>query len=248
MHLFIAYMSILLVLVACGTPTVVTSDISTAESEEAKPIVFGRVIVNSSKAPEVWTETDCTTDLFWVCPDSFRLFILKKDDPKPITYRLTGDGSFAFPLETGKYFLAEWQWCEKCVNIHNYASGRLGASFTIEEGDIAAYVGHLVIEFRGRRYGFDVSDDFDVAVATLATRQQDVAENARKNIMTIHRVPDGAAVIPVCHSTWGATCNDSISGVEPIDPRRKMETFQRYPIFRPVLSGRRWKMKMSLTT
>jgi hypothetical protein len=55
----------------------------------------------------VWTESDYTTDIYWECPDSFRLIILKEGDPKPMTYRLTGDGTFAFPLEPGNFFRAE---------------------------------------------------------------------------------------------------------------------------------------------
>jgi hypothetical protein len=238
-RLIITSISMFLLLVACETPAgtrAVTSEILSAESDDAETVVFGRVIVKSSKAPAAWTETDCTTDLYWQCPDSFRLAILKAGDPKPILHRLTGDGSFAFLLEPGEYFLAEWQWCENCVNIQNHSSGRLGATFTIEEDDTASYLGDLLLEIRGVRYAFDVSDNFETAMAALANRQPDVADGARKNILEIQKAPDGASVISVCSPTWGGRCDDNISGVEPIDPPQADGDFPEVSGLSPTLT------------
>jgi len=88
----------------------VATTVVPSEARGDTTVVFGKVTVLSSKAPPRWTETSCENDIYWTCPDSFRLILVKDGDSDPIRHRLTGDGRFFWSLTPGRYYVAEWEW------------------------------------------------------------------------------------------------------------------------------------------
>jgi hypothetical protein len=203
--------------------------------------IFGNVKVRSPKAPTAWTETDCENDVTWLsCPDGFRLVFLRAEDPTPITYRLTGDGSLRIPLDPGDYFLAEWEWHQKDMNSpHEKIRGAIGASFHVPSGAQATYVGDLTIAFSGRRYAYKVEDLAAPASAAILSAYPRLAGNVTTNLLEVKTPPVAGTRVPICNAVWGARCDDKLEGVEPIEPAQAGSQFPSVPDLAPRLEWKR---------
>lgn len=237
-HLFRAILlAATLALSGCNTPTPVTA---VTKDVGARPFIFGTVKVISPKAPAAWTPTDCVTDPFyWRCPDGFRLMFLRPNDPTPIEYRLTGDGSFKVPLDPGDYFLAEWNWHQADMStVNEKIAGAIGAAFRVEPGAKATYVGDLQIMFSGRRYAFRLDDRFEEASASLTTTYPQLAGNTTKSLLEMKRPPAGARQVSICDPSWGARCDNTLEGVEPVQPGQSGSSFPTVASVTPTLQ---WK-------
>ena len=201
-----------------------------------KAIAFGKAQVISSKTPSRWTETDCTNDLYWTCPDSFRLVFLKDGDSTPIMYRLTGDGSFKIPLEPGRYFLAEWEWYQEGMHsLNDKFKGAIGASFEIAADTKATYIGDLVIRFRGAHYSFEVLDRYDQAAAALVRNHPELEASVESEILKAEGPPRSDTYLPICEAAWQVDCDDRIIGVKPLRPPQTGSDFPEVENLSPTL-------------
>lgn len=250
-HLALAFLQrshaaaiLLLVLLAgCETPVdksaiPVATAAPAAESRGGGSVVFGKATVLSSMAPKRWTETSCEEDLYWTCPDSFRLILVKDGDNSPIRHRLTGDGSFYWNLGPGRYYVAEWEWQMK-GQLTNTLSGRIGGYFEVPAQDRAAYVGDIVIAFSGRRFVVGVQNHFPEAAAAYKTRFPG-SEPPGKALMRIARAPDGAgsSVSSICAKKWGLDCTRNRVGVEAVSPAQHEDDFPKVNSLTPTLTWR----------
>ena len=224
----------------CNAPLAPVAATAVTKDVGARPFIFGSVKVVSPKAPAAWTETDCTTDPFyWRCPDGFRLVFLRPNDPTPIEYRLTGDGSFKVPLEPGDYFLAEWNWHQAGMSsVDEKIAGAISAAFRVDPGAKATYIGDLQVVFSGPRYAFKLDDRFDQASASLTSSYPQLAGNVSKSLLEMKTPPAGARQVPICDSSWGAHCDNELAGVEPVQPAQSGSSFPTVASVTPTLE---WK-------
>lgn len=229
-----------LAVTGCNAPLAPTTATAVTKDVGARPFVFGTVKVLSPKAPPAWTETDCSTDIFyWHCPDGFRLTFLRPGDPTPIVYRLTGDGSFKVPLDPGDYFLAEWDWHQADMSsVNEKIGGAIRATFRIGPGVKATYIGDLQIVFSGSRYAFKLDDRFEQASASLTTEYPQLASNVAKSLLEMKTPPGGARQVPICDPSWGTHCDDRIAGVDPVQPAQSGSGFPTVATLTPTLE---WK-------
>lgn len=208
------------------------------ESQGGGSVVFGKANVLSSKAPERWTETSCEDDLYWTCPDSFRLILVKDGDSSPIRHRLTGDGSFFWNLDPGRYYVAEWEWQMK-GQMTNTISGRIGGYFEVSDEDRAAYIGDIIIAFSGPRFVVDVQDHFPALASAYEARFPN-GEAPNKALMEIARAPEGTGggVSNICAEKWGLECTRNRVGVEVVSPPQHEDDFPKVNSLTPTLTWR----------
>ncbi len=225
---------------ACNAPPAPVTATAVTKDVGARPFIFGSVKVISPKAPAAWTPTDCTTDPFyWRCPDGFRLVFLRPNDPTPIEYRLTGDGSFKIPLDPGDYFLAEWNWHQADMStVDEKIAGAIGAAFHVDPAAKATYVGDLQVVFSGVRYAFRLDDRFEQASASLTSSYSQLAGNVSKSLLEMKRPPAGARQFSICDPSWGAHCDNTLAGVEPVQPAQSGASFPAVASVTPTLE---WK-------
>lgn len=212
---------------------------TTAPSEARKggTVVFGKVTVLSSKAPPRWTETSCDDDIYWTCPDSFRLILVKDGDSDPIRHRLTGDGRFFWSLTPGRYYVAEWEWQMKGQPQTSSISGRIGGYFEVTAGETAAYLGDVVIAFQGRRFAVGVQDRSAEAAAAYQARFS-VPSIPATSLLTIAGVPNGTegGISNICADKWGLACTKDRRGVEVVSPAQHEDTFPAVASLTPTLA------------
>ncbi len=94
-----------LLLTSCASPRppspIALSDTKALHQGEA--VVFGRVRVFLHGESIDW-------DSFIHLDSAFRIHLLPDAGAKPISYQLTGDGSFAWHLPPGRYSLTGFHW------------------------------------------------------------------------------------------------------------------------------------------
>jgi len=217
----------------------VATTATTAEAKAGRHVVFGKATVLSSKAPDRWTETSCAEDLYWTCPDSFRLILVKEGKSSPIRYRLTGDGSFAWNLSPGRYYVAEWEWQMKGEPQTSSISGRIGGSFEVSADDPAIYIGDIVIAFSGSRYGVGIEDRYSASESAYRARFGDTG-TASKSLVKIVRLAGDTSggVSNICAKKWGVNCTKDRLGVDPASPPQHDDEFPRVDSLTPTLVWR----------
>lgn len=171
----------------------------------------------------------------WTGESHFYLLIMPERGRKAISYDLSNEGEFYWPLAPGRYLLLGYHWQKGTEK----RSGDIRAEFTVPDTGQDVYIGS--IEFRGNKYalGAFIEDRFDQANAQIAARFPGRQRTAVKRLIMMS-VPAGTvgAILPPCHVSWLVDCTKKFSGVTAISPAVRSSGFTDVTTLTPDF---RWK-------
>jgi hypothetical protein len=171
----------------------------------------------------------------WSGESHFFLLILPEGTDKAISYDLSNEGYFYWPLAAGKYELLGYHW----QKIGEQRVGEIRAEFVVPVTGEDVYVGTL--RFLGTEYmlGTLLADEFEDATARFYERFSNRGAAAEKALMVLQESPGTVGkVLPPCHDSWKIECTDRYSGVSPESPEVSSSGFTHVDSLTPAFS---WK-------
>lgn len=224
-----------LIVLSIAAPSMIVAGCTSAPTmpdvdEIAKdtPIAFGTASVYINGKRQKW-------GFRWTGETHFYLLILPEQADQAISYDLSTNGDFYWPLNPGRYLLLGYHW-QKGTEQRR---GDIRAEFTVPSTGEDVYIGD--IEFRGNEYvlGEFIKDRFDEASSQLAARFPSRQKTPIKQVMTISDSPGRVAtILPPCHETWHIECADNFSGVTALSPQVRSSGFTDVGTLTPKFS---WK-------
>ncbi len=159
-----------LLLTSCASPSspIALSDIKALHQGET--LVFGRVRVIRYGESIDW-------DSFGI--GVFRIHLLPDGGAKPISYPLTGDGSFAWHLPPGRYSLTGFHWGRGGGIMRR----ELFAQFRVPVEKALVYIGTLVIGLDEGGNAIQIKDEHDEAIRWLTDKFAEIPGEASKSLM-----------------------------------------------------------------
>ncbi len=160
-----------LLLTSCATASpIALSDTKALPQGEA--LIFGRVKV---------IENGESID--WGSGGGFRIHLLSDAGAKPVSYHLTGDGSFSWHLPPGRYRITGFQRSERSWGSFLTTSRQLFAQFTVPEQRALVYIGTLVISLDEGGNGTRIEDEHEEAIRWLTGEFAEIAGEDTESLM-----------------------------------------------------------------
>ena len=178
-------------------------------------IAFGTASVFINDERQKW-------GMRWTGESHFYLLILPEEGDEAISYDLSTDGDFYWPLAPGRYSLLGYHW-QKGTEQRR---GEVRAEFTVPGTGEDVYIGD--IQFRGNEFvlGALIEDKFDEAGSRMAARFPSRQEPVVTRLMTMAASPGRVGgILPPCHETWHVDCADNFSGVTALSPEVRSSGF-----------------------
>jgi len=192
------------------------------------PVAFGSAEVIIDDKRQKW-------GMGWTGESHFFLLILPEGVSKAISYDLSNEGDFYWPLAPGRYELLGYHW-QKGTEQRR---GEIRAEFAVPDTGEDVYVGSL--KFLGTEYvlGTVLVDDYEESKARFRDRFPARQDNSIRGLMA-HQEPPGltGAILPPCHESWQVECSDRYSGVSPEAPEVSNTGFTHVDSLTPKFS---WK-------
>ncbi len=162
-----------LLLTSCASPPSPIALSDTKALHQGEVLVFGRVRVIQYGESIDW-------DSFIHLDAAFRIHLLPDAGAKPISYQLTGDGSFAWHLPPGRYSLTGFHW--------DWGGGgtmrrQLFAQFRVPEERALLYIGTLVIGLDEGGNAIQIKDEHEEAIRWLTDKFAEIPGEASKSLM-----------------------------------------------------------------
>ena len=212
-------------LAACSSaPTMPSAEEIAAD----KQVAFGSAEVIIDKKRQKW-------GFGWTGESHFYLLILPDGSSKAISYDLTTDGNFYWPLAAGRYLLLGYHWQKG----NEQRRGDIGAEFVVPDTGEDVYIGSLT--FIGNEFvlGSKLVDDYEESKATFETKFPGRRNNSISGLMTQVESPGTVgSVSGPCHESWQIECTDRFSGVTPLAPEVHTSGFTDVGSLTPEFS---WK-------
>lgn len=192
------------------------------------PVAFGSAEVIVDGKRQKW-------GMGWTGESHFFLLILPAGDSRAISYDLTNDGDFYWPLAAGRYELLGYHW-QKGTEQRR---GEIRAEFTLPDSGENVYLGSL--RFLGNEYmlGTLVVDEYDDAKVKFDARFPGRQGTSIRGLIQPLESPGLVGeVLPPCHESWQIECTDRFSGVIPLTPEVTTSGFTQVDSLSPAFS---WK-------
>ena len=191
-------------------------------------IAFGAASVFINDERQKW-------GIRWTGESHFYLLILPEQGNEAISYDLSTDGDFYWPLVSGRYLLLGYHWQKGTEQ----RLGDIRAEFTVPATGEDVYIGD--IEFRGNEFvlGAMIEDRFDEASSRITARFPRRQKSVLKQLMTVAASPGRVgSILPPCHETWHVDCADNFSGVTALSPEVRSSGFTEVGTLTPEF---RWQ-------
>jgi len=223
-----------LLLYGCGDMPTAPPDEETATSAAGYGRAFGRVAYTYEGR-----EAELGSKDYWA-PDRLTLFVQATRTGQLQYMQIDGDGSFFWPLKPGDYVIVGFQASHKMDTRVRTFSGRIWATFSVEQPGQAVYVGDLRIDHDngGTRIGF--KDNHAEALEKNGARlKQGKLQAATGLLRREGRLGSYRQVTSICaYQVWGVACDRNYRGVEP---RRPMATAEGIPVSENLTPLLEWK-------
>ena len=223
-YYFPAFLVLLLSWGCAAPPTMQAVDQASADTG----VVFGSVEVYEDGELQKWGTRFFGADYFY-------LMVLPPDSNEAITAKLAKDGNFFWLLKPGEYTLLGYLWETDSWQ----RSGRIGATFSVPEPGVEAYIGTIV--FRGNQVILvpSIEDRFAEIGAIFDARFPDRKGTSVKQLLEEPQpIGNFAAYRGRCHEAWNVDCSKQFQGVTPIAPDVSTSGF---PLADTLTPEFRWK-------
>lgn len=178
-------------------------------------VAFGSAVVFVDDERQKW-------GMGWTGESHFYLLILPEGVSEAISYDLSSEGDFYWPLAPGSYVLLGYHWQKG----NEQRGGDIRAEFLVPETGEDVYVGNL--ELRGNEYrlGWAITDDYAGARSAYEAKFPNRPGKSAKGLMETLAPPGTVRwIAPPCHESWQIECPDKYSGVTPLSPKVQSSGF-----------------------